>query len=224
MADQANGEAKEAGKGVLDPLSRISESLFGLIMAMTFTCSLGVADAGRNDVRAMLIGALGCNIAWGLIDAVFYLMNTLASRGGGLLAYRAVRRSDDPQQARDRIAEAIPPIIASVITREELDALRQRLQALPEPPSRARLEWSDWRGAAGVFCLVFLITFPVAIPFIWMDRVDIALRVSNAIAAGLLFFLGYAYGRLSGFRPLLAGSGMVVLAVILVATAIALGG
>jgi hypothetical protein len=33
-------------------------------MVLTFTGSLSVADAGRADVRAMLIGALGCNLAW----------------------------------------------------------------------------------------------------------------------------------------------------------------
>lgn len=106
-----------AGRALLDPISRISEFLFGLIMAMPCTCSLGVADAGRNDVRAMLIGALGCNIGWGIIDGVRYQMNNRASKGGGLLAFRAVRQAGDPQQARKRIAEA-----------------------LPEPPVKARLD------------------------------------------------------------------------------------
>ena len=38
-------------------------------MVLTFTGSLSVAEAGRDDVRTMLIGALGCNLAWGIIDA-----------------------------------------------------------------------------------------------------------------------------------------------------------
>jgi len=52
-------------------MERISEVLFGLIMVLTYTCSFSVAGAGREEVRSMLIGALGCNLAWGLIDAVF---------------------------------------------------------------------------------------------------------------------------------------------------------
>jgi hypothetical protein len=36
-------------KPVLDPMERISEVMFGLIMALTFTCTLGVATA---DVAA----------------------------------------------------------------------------------------------------------------------------------------------------------------------------
>jgi VIT1/CCC1 family predicted Fe2+/Mn2+ transporter len=65
---------------VLEPIDRTSEVLFGVIMVLTFTGSLSVADAGRDDIRAMLIGALGCNFAWGIIDGLMYLMGTLADR------------------------------------------------------------------------------------------------------------------------------------------------
>jgi len=72
--------ADRSPRRVLEPVDRISEVLFGLIMVLTFTGSLSVADAGRDDIRAMLIGALGCNFAWGLIDALMYLMGNLADR------------------------------------------------------------------------------------------------------------------------------------------------
>ena len=58
-----------AGNGrerVLDPIERVSEVIFGLLMAMTFIGSLSVATAGREEVRTMMITALGCNLAWGL--------------------------------------------------------------------------------------------------------------------------------------------------------------
>jgi hypothetical protein len=44
---------------VLDPMERISETLSGLIMALTFICSLGVATGADIKVQTMLIGALG---------------------------------------------------------------------------------------------------------------------------------------------------------------------
>jgi hypothetical protein len=62
-------DAMRASKRILDPVDRVSEILFGLIMLLTFTGSLSVAEAGREDIRTMLIGALGCNLAWGIIDA-----------------------------------------------------------------------------------------------------------------------------------------------------------
>ena len=66
--------ATESQRRLLDPVDRASEVLFGLIMVLTFTVTLNAAEAGRPDVRAMLIGALGCNFAWGVIDAVMFLM------------------------------------------------------------------------------------------------------------------------------------------------------
>ena len=65
---------------VLDPVERHSEVLFGLIMALTFTCTLSVAEAGREEVRSMLAAAIGCNIAWGLVDAVMYVLNAIVAR------------------------------------------------------------------------------------------------------------------------------------------------
>ena len=44
---------------VLDPVSRASEFLFGLIMVLTFTLSLTATESDRADVRAVLIGMLG---------------------------------------------------------------------------------------------------------------------------------------------------------------------
>jgi hypothetical protein len=211
-------------KRPLDPIDRVSEVLFGLIMVLTFTGSLSVAEAGREDVRTMLVGALGCNLAWGVIDAVFYLMGCLAEKGRNLLTYRAVREATDPERAQRFLADALPRVVASVLEPAELETMRVRLKQLPEPPVRARLSGDDGRGALGVFLLVFLSTFPVVIPFLVMSDAMPALRVSNAIAVALLFVAGHAFGRITGRRPVVAGIVMVVFGAALVGLTIALGG
>ncbi len=209
---------------VLDPIDRVSEVLFGLIMVLTFTGSLSVAEAGREDVREMLIGALGCNIAWGIIDAILYLMGILAEKGRGLITLQAVRSAADRGEAQRRIADALPPLVASILEPAELESIRQRLIRLPEPPDRARLGKDDWLGAIGVFVLVFLSTFPVALPFIFMTDAGPALRTSNAIAIVMLFVLGHLFGRMTGRHPWLVGIAMVAIGVMLVGMTIALGG
>jgi multidrug transporter EmrE-like cation transporter len=211
-------------KHVLDPIDRVSEVLFGLIMVLTFTGSLSVAESGREDVRAMLIGALGCNIAWGIIDAMLYLMGCLAEKGRGLITFQAVRTAAAPQDAQRHIADALPPLVASVLEPAELEKIYRRLMQLPAPPERARLSKDEWLGGLGVFVVVFLSTFPVAIPFIFMHEVGLALRVSNAIAIVMLFLLGYAFGKMTGRHPWLVGIAMVVLGVVLVGMTMALGG
>jgi hypothetical protein len=217
-------EINKVRKPVLDPVERISELLFGLIMVLTFTGSLSAATAGREETRTMLFGAIGCNLAWGIVDAFMYLINTLTERGQGILKLRAVRAAKSPEAAQRIIAEALPKPVASVLQGGEIEALRQRLSRLPEPPARPHLHKQDFLGAAGVFLIVFLSTFPVVIPFIFMHTALLALRISNTIAIVMLFLCGYRLGHYGGHRPWRMGFAMVVVGTVLVAITIALGG
>lgn len=209
---------------VLDPVDRVSEVLFGLIMVLTFTGSLSVATAGHAEVREMLVGALGCNLAWGIIDALLYLMGGLAEKGHALAALHAVRAATDPREAQRVIAEHLPPTVAGILQTQELEAIRAGLIRLPEPPARPTLSKEDWLGGVGVFLLVVASTLPVAIPFVLMGDAHRALRVSNAIAVAMLFACGYAAGRLTRYHPWATGLGMVLLGSLLVAMTMALGG
>jgi VIT1/CCC1 family predicted Fe2+/Mn2+ transporter len=217
-------ELTKSSRRVLEPHERISEVLFGLIMVLTFSGSLSVAEADRAEVRTMLIGALGCNIAWGIIDGVLYLMGCLAEKGRGLMILRAVRKTADTQTAQRLIADALPSIVASILQPTDLETMRQRLKQLPEPPDRERLRKEDWLGAVAIFLIVFLSTFPVVIPFIFMNDARLALRVSNGIAILTLFVAGYSYGKCVERRPWIMAVSMVVLGSVLVGLTMALGG
>jgi hypothetical protein len=217
-------QAAKSSKRVLEPYDRVSEVLFGLIMVLTFTGSLSIAEAGREAIRTMLLGALGCNLAWGIIDGVLYLMGCLAEKSKGLLTLRAVRKTTDPQKAQRLVADALPPLVASILQPAELQSMCQRLKDLPEPPERARLGKSEGLGALAVFLLVFLSTFPVVIPFLFMKDARLALRVSNAIAIAMLFLTGCVFGRITGRRPWVMGISMVLLGGVLVTLTMALGG
>ena len=211
-------------KRVLDPIDRVSEVLFGLIMVLTFTGSLSVATAGHAEVREMLVGALGCNLAWGVIDALLHLLGTLAERAHGLATFRAVRAAADAREGQRLVAEALPPVVASVMDPSQLESVRQQLARVPEPSGPARLGKDDWLAALGIFLLVFTSTLPVVVPFLLVHDAHRALRVSNAVAVTMLFFCGYATGRLTRYHPWGTGVGMVLLGGALVAMTMALGG
>jgi hypothetical protein len=208
---------------VLDPMERISETLFGLIMALTFICSLGVATGANINIQTMLIGALGCNLAWGIVDGGLYLLARINERGDKILTLRAIRQAPDPETAQRVIADALPPELALVLPAEQLELMRQKLQQLPEP-ARQRLTKRDWTGALGLCLLSFLATFPVVIPFIFLSDAKLALRVSYAVAIVMLFCCGYAFGVHSGLKPWAAGLSMVAVGSALVGVAVALGG
>lgn len=209
---------------LLEPIDRVSEVLFGLIMVLTFTGSLSAAAVGHAEVRTMLIGALGCNLAWGIIDGILYLMGCLNEQGRGIRALRALREAGTPEESHRVIAGALPPLLAASLGPAEYESMRRKLADLPEPPRHPRLHREEWLGAFAVFSWVFVTTFPVAIPFLLMHDVATAMRVSNAVAVALLFVTGYAFGRCAEYRPWPTGLAMVLLGSVLVGMTIALGG
>jgi VIT1/CCC1 family predicted Fe2+/Mn2+ transporter len=204
-------------------MDRISEILSGLIMALTFTCTLGVVTAGDPAIRTMLLGALGCNLAWGIIDASMFLMARINERGRDIMKLRAVRMAGDADVARRIIADALPLVLATALPPEQLETMRQKLIALPEP-GRPPLTRQEWLGAVAICLLTILSTFPIIIPFIFVGDARLALRLSNAIACAMLFLCGYAFGHYAGFRPWRMGLAMTAVGGALVGVAILLGG
>jgi hypothetical protein len=208
---------------VLDPIDRISEILFGLIMVLTSTSTLSVMSAGKPEIQTMILGALGCNLAWGIIDGGLYVLGSLDERGRGLLTLRAIRGSPSPESAWRIIADALPRPLAG-LPNTDLERMRQELLRQPAPPERPGLTGHDALGALGVCLLVFCSTFPPVLPFLFLDDVQTALRISNVIAIAMLFVCGYLYGRGTGLHPWATGLVMVAVGIALVGVAVALGG
>jgi hypothetical protein len=216
--------ATQTSKRALEPIERISEIWFGLIMVLTFTCSISVNSSGREDVRTLLIGAVGCNLAWGIIDSFMYLLGCFVQRSTAIAKLRAIRNASEPGAAHRVIADALPPALASVLSPEEFEEMRQKLNQLPEPPRRPTLRKKDWLGAAAVFLAVFLSTFPVVIPFLFIANVRLALRLSNGVALVMLFLTGYGFGLYAEHRPWRMGLWTAILGSVLVGIAVVLGG
>jgi hypothetical protein len=217
-------QEKEKRQRVLDPVSRISEIIFGVLMALSFTGSLNAATAGSEEVRTMMLTALGCNLAWGIVYAVMYLMATLTERARNLTLLHRVRGAVDPQAAHASIAEALPGRMGEALGAEGLENVRRRLAALPEPPTRARLSGEDYAGAFGVFLLVVLSTFPVVVPFMFIAGMERAMRTSNAVALVILFIGGYRLGHYAGGVAWRTGLAMAAVGAVLVSIIMALGG
>jgi VIT1/CCC1 family predicted Fe2+/Mn2+ transporter len=209
---------------VLDPVDRASEILFGLIMVLTFTVSLNAAEAGRSDVRAMLVGALGCNLAWGIIDAVMFLMGTKGERALASRIVRAIQEAPTVSAAHALIADALPNIVLPALSAVDLERIRLHLLRLPDnimdPQPFGR---QDYIGAVCIFMLVLFCTLPVVIPFMFLNNASLALRVSNVIAITMLFLAGYTFGNQSG-RPWRVGLLMVAIGLSLMSVALVFGG
>lgn len=208
---------------LLDPIDRISEILFGLIMAVTIVGSLSVATAGHNEARTVTVAALGCNLAWGLVDAVMYLVRTVTERTRNRALAKRIAGADT-ETARRLLARALPDSIAAIVGPDEIEGMRRRLAGAPPPAGRA-LTSRDYLEACGIFLLVVVATFPVVVPFMLLQDVAVAMWTSQAVTVVMLFLAGFALGRYAGHaKPALTGFLMAVFGVVLIAAVKALGG
>jgi hypothetical protein len=223
MSDR-NRPAESAREPVLNPVDRVSEVLFGLFMALTFVGAISVAESGRAEIRSLLAAALGCNLAWGLVDAVMYLVRTITDRGRAITLLHSVRAAADAATGRRLIGDSLSRAAAGLVTETEIEAIRGRIVALPAVPQRPSLKRDDLLAALAVFLLVVASTFPVALPFVLFDDVGTAKNVSRAVALTMLFLGGLALGRYAGYGSLRVGFMMAGLGTALVAAVMALGG
>ena len=212
----------------LDPATSLAEILFGLIMTLTFTLSAGllIEDEGRAGARELLIAVIGCNIAWGIIDGALYLVGQLFDRGRLRRLGRAIRIANNPAAAVALVESELEPLVSNLLPSREAQALYVRIaqNILSTTEATTSLKREDWLGATMSFVLVFISGIPAAIPFLLIDDARLALRVSNAVLVGLLFFTGYWWARYTVSRPALVGLCFLLIGTALVVAAIALGG
>jgi VIT1/CCC1 family predicted Fe2+/Mn2+ transporter len=170
------------------------------------------------------VAAIGCNIAWGFVDGVMYVLRNLVTRGRQARLVRALRGSLRPEQAHRLIGDEIGALSGALGT-ADLERVRQWVVARPAHDAKAvGMTGRDLRGAVSVFLLVFLSTFPVVLPFVFIADPGTAKRVSAAVAIAMLFLCGFAWGRYADVKPWRTGLIMVLLGLTIEAVVIALGG
>ncbi|HET9694642.1 MAG TPA: hypothetical protein VFP48_09655, partial [Steroidobacteraceae bacterium] len=182
---------------------------------------------GRAGAREMLVGILGCNLAWGIIDGVLYVLGCVFERGRlrRLVAEALRARSDG--EARALFAGELDDLLVPVTdegTRAGLyTAMLEGARSRALAPNGVRR--ADLMGGLAAGWLVFACSFPAVLPFLFLDDPSLALRISNAILIGLLFFVGHRHAQQHTLaRPWATGLVFALMGVFLVAIAIPLGG
>lgn len=209
---------------ILDPVDRISEVLYGLIMVLTFTGAISASTSTPDDVRQLLWAALGCNFAWGLVDAIMNLMGTLIERGHNLNTFKKIEKADSEKKITDVISDEISPLLTELMSPAEILELGKRLKKLPEPTKKNLFTSQDVVSFIEIFALVFLCTMPVALPFAFIQDLHTAMRLSNGIALIMLFSGGYFLAGYAGFKRIPTALSYTALGLCLVAITMALGG
>ena len=211
----------------LDPSESLLEILFGLIMALTLTAGARLLpEQGETDAGGLALALVGCNLAWGIIDAVFYLLGTRFNRNRRVQLVRSLRATTDEEEALDAIREEFGLEGEPSMLEEDRTAFyRSMLQMLQHAGiARARFLRDDFVAAFLIVLLVTATAVPGALPLLLLDDAHKALRVANILQIGLLFLMGYGWAHYSGANPWRTGVLIALLGVGLVLVSVALGG
>lgn len=215
----------ETGSGavLLSPAERAAEVLFGVVMTLSVIAAMRVGGGDGFDTRDLLAAALGCNLAWGFVDAAMYLLSTLLERARQLRVVAFLRAARDAEELRAALRRETPAGLVDSLPPEVLQHFHRWLRDQPVVP-RARLTWDDVRAAVVIWLLVALSTLPLVVPFVWLENPQQAVRTSHGIAILMMFALGWRLGGWVGLRPLWSGSASAILGGLIAAACIALGG
>lgn len=219
----------------LAPADRLAEAIYGLLILMTFTMAFQATTNGEAvvpvldtlEVRGTIVAALGCAVAWGLIDGVMYLVTCIVERGERVRVARAVQGAASADEAIGLIAAELDGRLAPLASPDERRALYERIseRARGMPLTPISLEREDLYGALATVLVAIVVTLPAVAPFIFLaDAPLLALRVSNGVAILMLFLIGWRWAREVGARPVITGAALALLGVLMVVVAIPLGG
>lgn len=211
----------------LDPADRLGEVLFGVIMVLTITLTAGfAADTGKEGVRELLLAAIGCNIAWGFIDGIMYVMSCITERGGQARLIAAIQDAHNDRVALDIVQQAVDSKFDLLTESDERNALYRSIvvHARSRSAGRVSIRKEDVLGALACFWLVFISCLPAALPFLIFSTPYIALRVSNLLMVLMLFFIGMRWAHYAYTTRIGTGLVMAALGLLLVGVAIAFGG
>jgi hypothetical protein len=211
----------------LEPTTILNEALFGLVMTLTFTLGAGlVVEEGPDATRALLIGVLGCNLAWGIIDGMILIMSGMLERSRQTQLILALHGTQGSDEKLAMVREHVGPIFAPYVdaTEQELlySSVLKRLDGAT--PERIRPRKDEVLGALATVWLVFTASIPAVLPFLFMDDRFLALRTSNALLLCALFVVGYRWAVIANSRPWVVGGSLMLAGLTMVLIAIPLGG
>ena len=207
------------------PEDRLAEAICGLIMVLSFTAATGALLEDATP-HALLIAVLGCNIAWGIVDGVTYILGNLMNRGARARLIQTLQRTPDDPNGAQAVQARIDDTLGQLLTAEQRQQVQQWiLEGVPRlDPEPVRIKKADLYTGLVCFVIVFGTTIPVLLPFIFLKNQVHALRISNALTLAMLFAMGWRWAGFANLSRLKTGLALLGMGLVLVVITLALGG
>lgn len=218
---------------LLDPIDRLAETIYSVLILLTFTLAFRIFHLGSGEavtseyVNELLLGAILAILAWGVIDGIVYALTEVFERGEKHRILLYIEAADSPEEAVEAVADELDFILEPITSESQRRALyAEILEHLHDSqPQPVRLTRADLTGGAASVLVAVLAVLPSLIPFaLFRDDPALAIRISNIISFLVLFYSGYEWGKYTGTNPWKTGLLLLAVGVLLVAIAIPFGG
>jgi VIT1/CCC1 family predicted Fe2+/Mn2+ transporter len=206
---------------------RLQEIIYALIMVLTVTSTVSrtVPDS-IEGIRRLVFAVLGCNIAWGIVDGVMYVLTSIFNRDRTSKIIRDATNTVSRSDALSILNREFDPPFEWILDEDRKRRLNEEIldRAVFAPPAAARMNRSDILGGVLCFVVTFLTTLPAVLPFLIITDMHSAIRASNIVALAMLFLVGIEYARFTDKNPIKTAVGLVLLGGVVVLVTILLGG
>jgi len=187
--------------------NRLSECFYGVMMVVILT---GIINTGlppdQNTLRLLLIGALGVNVSWGIIDGVTSMYGGLVNRADYLRIANEFRGDSRNQEKREMVARSMQGTIVENLSVEDQSKVIEMIGAgEPVKGQRYPATRADWKVAIATILIDFILIFPVVVPYFLIDNVRWAVFASHTIAIILIAGVAMVWARNLNLNTLKAG-------------------
>jgi hypothetical protein len=217
---------KEFISNYLTPSERLSQALYSLILVLTVISAVEITiSRDQQTSSTLLFAALGTSVAWGMVDAVVYVLTGLHERNHHVRVVSRVKKRPKIDAIR-QIEDELEDSLIGVLDIEERDRIVEQVYSTMHnaTPKRQGVTKDDVLGGIASFLISFIIVLPPVMPFILTLPLDYAIRLSNFIAVAMLFIVGYVSGGMGGMNRVRWALTITVLGVVIVLVTILLGG
>ena len=220
---------------LLDPIDRLSETIFSILILLTFTLAFRIIKLGSDPTQAipntyineLLIGAAGATLAWGIIDGIMYALMSMFERGERHRLLRQLKDASTEEEGIQVVADELDHILEPITGEQQRRLLYQDvLEHLRDGQAQpVRLTREDIAGGFGSVLVAVIAVLPSFVPFLlFYNNPAFAIRASNVVSFFVLFVSGYQWGKYTGSNPWGTGLLLASIAAVMVLIAIPLGG
>jgi len=190
-----------------------------MVLVMIGYLKLSLAQDGFEFKKMMMLVPLGCNAAWGIIDGIMYVLINLRERGNKSKLLSLIKSAKDQNEVLALIKNEFGFVFIDLLNKDTQDNIYQEIlkgltNTIVEKPKG--ISKNDLRLVLKTFLIVFSTGVPLVIPFILLNDVWLAIRISHIIGLVMLFSIGYWWAKLASRHRIRSAIALTILGVIIV--------